>query len=199
MASPDSSTPSIQQQIKINSAYESFKHNAALTMLVLAPVLVVLPPRKLDLYTLSLAGAFVASANQLTVERTGKGLLSQFSYGGMPARAVEVQRQLAEEKDRRRLLEERSGLPDEVRRRNTGVRGAIEEKAKDIWMGGETEGWKERRLREEQEKLNQGEGYGGMIMDQIWEVWNQGEKKAEEVKEQDQRVLEEKKEDVSKR
>ena len=52
-------------------------------------------------------------------------------------------------------------------------------------MGGETEGWKERRLREEQEKINQGEGYGSMIMDQIWEVWNWGDKnKAEEVKDE---------------
>lgn len=69
----------------------------------------------------------------------------------------------------------------------------MEEKAKEIWMGGETEGWKERRLREEQEKIEQGEGYGSMIMDQIWEVWTWGKKQGEELKEKDQEALESKK------
>ena len=57
-------------------------------------------------------------------------------------------------------------------------------------MGGETEGWKERRLKEEQEKLDQGEGYWDMIVDQVWEVWNWGEKKAEDLKEKDEEVVE---------
>ena len=30
------------------------------------------------------------------------------------------------------------------------------------------EDWKAERLKEEQEKLDQGEGYGDMIKDQIW-------------------------------
>lgn len=46
-----------------------------------------------------------------------------------------------------------------------------------LWMGGEEEGWKERRDREEREALEEGRGYGGLILDQIWEVWNWGEGK----------------------
>lgn len=56
-----------------------------------------------------------------------------------------------------------------------------------LWMGTEDEGWKERRLREEREALEEGRGYGGLIMDQIWEVWNWGKGKG---KGQDEKVVE---------
>lgn len=92
-------------------------------------------------------------------------------------------------KERRRLLEEPigAGLVSSGTTRNPP--SALEAAAKELWMGGEREGWRERRLREEQEKITRGEGYGSMIMDQIWEVWTWGEKKAEEVKGRDKEVL----------
>ena len=164
-------------------------------MLFLAPALIALPPRKLDLYTVLLGASFAASANHLTTERTGRGLL-----GNMPWRGAGGGRQILanadefaeryraekEERRRRRLLEEpiSSGAADMGR-----APSVLEARTKEIWMGGEQEGWKERRLREEQEKINQGEGYGSMIMDQIWEVWNWGEKKGEEIKAKDKEVL----------
>ncbi len=58
-------------------------------------------------------------------------------------------------------------------------------------MGNEKPGWKERRLAEEQEKISQGEGYGGMIMDQIWEVWNWGKEKGKDLERKDEDVLSE--------
>lgn len=191
MASSDSNAADVtpDQQVRIYSAYESFKHNGSLAVLVAAPILIAVPPRKLDLYTFSLMGAFVASVNQLTVERTGRGLLMQFA-AKPTSRVLESQRlQPPQVQETRRLLEEKAGVPDGMGKSRTGATGPLEAKAKEIWMGGETEGWKERRLREEQEKLSQGEGYGGMIMDQIWEVWNQGEKKAEELKKEDEKVV----------
>lgn len=50
-------------------------------------------------------------------------------------------------------------------------------------MGQEEEGWMEKRLREEQKALEEGKGYSGLIMDQIWEVWNWGKPKEEPEKE----------------
>ena len=52
--------------------------------------------------------------------------------------------------------------------------GGIAAMGKKLWMGEEGEGWKEKRMREEREAMEEGKGYGGMIMDQIWEVWNWG-------------------------
>lgn len=51
--------------------------------------------------------------------------------------------------------------------------------ARALWLGQEGDGWKERRVQEEREKLAEGRGYGGLIVDQIWEVWNGGGKKGE--------------------
>jgi hypothetical protein len=45
-----------------------------------------------------------------------------------------------------------------------------------VWMGGESEGWKERRLREEQKALSEGKGYGDLIQEHIWDVWTWGGK-----------------------
>lgn len=43
-----------------------------------------------------------------------------------------------------------------------------------VWMGDESEDWKQRRIEEDRKAIESGKGYGDIIMDQIWEVWNQG-------------------------
>ena len=168
-------------------------------MLFLAPALIALPPRKLDLYTVALAGSFVASANHLTKERTGRGLLGNLPSvnvtrpAAQKTKAEEFHEKYRAEKERKRLLEEPVSVSATTSVGRTP--SALEAAAKELWMGGETEGWKERRLREEQEKINQGEGYGSMIMDQIWEVWNWGEKKGEKITDKDQAFLHRKEQD----
>ena len=60
------------------------------------------------------------------------------------------------------------------------------------WTGGEKSTWKKDRDRREKEALEEGKGYGDMITEQIWEVWNWGRDKAEEVKEIDEKAVKEK-------
>jgi hypothetical protein len=188
MASSEDERSVLERQ-QMTDDYHKFLHTASLAGLFIAPVLIALPPRKLDLYTFSLAGAFVVSANYQTKERTGCGLLSHVPTPfGLPPRAREIKASQTQAREQQRRLIEETGAPVEKKKGS-----ALEEKAKEIWMGGETEGWKERRLQEEQKKLAEGEGYGSMIMDQIWEVWNWGEKKGEELKRKDEEVLEEEK------
>lgn len=193
---PSQPDPSIEKSIK-RADFQSFLHNASVVMLVAAPVLILIPPRKLDLYTFSLTGAFVASANHLTKERTGAGLLYQLPGARLPPAAQAHHDRMKAREEARRLLDDPSSraqtttIEEQLQKRNIEHRApaGLEKVAKDLWMGGEKEGWKERRLAEEQKKLNEGEGYGGMIMDQIWEVWNWGEKKAEDLKEKDEKVV----------
>ena len=180
------SEPSVEQISHMRSSFESFIHNASLATLVLAPTLILLPPRKLDFYTFSLSTAFVLSGTQLYSERAAR--LRREGAGnwiGLPAKAQQIKDR--EEVRRRNLLEEGYVVHTE-QERSKGKGSVLEEKAREMWMGGETEGWKERRLAEERKKLAEGEGYGGMIMDQIWEVWNWGEKKAEGVMQKDEEV-----------
>lgn len=172
---------SLQERQRIYNDYHTFLNTASLATVFVAPVLIILPPRKLDLYTFSLASAFVVAANFQTKQRTGSGLLAHIPLPfGMPQRAREIQAG----DERRRLLEE-AGTPVE---RQKG--SLLEERAREMWMGSETEGWKERRLKEEQEKIENGEGYGSMIVDQIRDVWTWGEKRGEELKKKDEEVLE---------
>ncbi|KAK2753154.1 hypothetical protein FQN54_007980 [Arachnomyces sp. PD_36] len=163
--------------------YVKFKHYAALTFLFASPVLIALPPRKLDFYTFSLGGAFLLSSNHITRERTGRGItehLSSFSSNSFSTipnneRAEAVRARLRAEKE---LKGETLGLKDAEKEKAGEQRNVVEK----IWMGGEEEGWKEKRLKEEQKALDEGKGYGDLIQEHIWEVWNWGKSGEEEKK-----------------
>lgn len=171
--------------------YSTFVHTTTLAACIVAPVLIALPPRKLDLYTFSLAGAFVASANHQVKERTGLGFVGHasrpFVAGGPTwtrggaAPAPLDQREMgvmSAGSETAGFVEKQLQLQQQQQR---GMTIMADQKAR--------EDWKTQRLKEEQEKLDQGEGYGSMIVDQIWEVWNQGETKAEELKNKDEQVV----------
>jgi hypothetical protein len=170
-----SSEDDFDQREQMTKDYNKFLNTVSLGTLFVAPILIALPPRKLDFYTFSLGGAWIAAAYHKDL---GSGPLRGFQQVGMPRSARELkerEKQIAEAREQRRLLEE-PGAVSAASGKNMKTGSLLEEKAKEIWLGGETEGWKERRLREERERLAKGEGYGSMIMDQIWEVWNWGDK-----------------------
>ncbi|KAK2745417.1 hypothetical protein FQN57_003760 [Myotisia sp. PD_48] len=166
-----------QATLARDAEYQLFKHYTALTFLVAAPIIIALPPRKLDLYTISLGTAFFFSANHLTVERTGTGLLTHVGgfisrtkpriFNDLPSEKAEgVREQLRIAKERERELERLKG----VERPDPGERG-VPGLAKKVWMGTETEGWKERRLEEERKALEEGRGYGDLIIDYVKDAW----------------------------
>ena len=170
-------------QARREADYARFKNYAALTFLVASPVLIALPPRKLDHLTVLLTGAFCVSANHITYERTGRSIIDRFEsrisrpptlISELPSeRAQEIQARLRASREAQ--LRE-GGMPKEelekLQARQLQDKGAAER----IWMGGEWEGWKEKRLREEQKALAEGKGYGDLIKEHIWDVWTWGEK-----------------------
>lgn len=157
------------ERAQMRNDYERFLNTVTLGTLVVAPILIIMPPRKLDFYTFSLGGAWFAAASYRDLP--SRAFHRFQDVGGMPRAARDLQER-ERQREARRLLEEPGPAPEKTKK--TG--SLLEDKAKEIWMGGETEGWKERRLREERERLANGETYGSMIMDQIWEVWNWGDK-----------------------
>ncbi|KAF9892476.1 hypothetical protein FE257_001585 [Aspergillus nanangensis] len=161
--------------------YQRFKHNAALTFLVVSPILIALPPRKLDPLTVLLTTAFCFSANHITHERTGRSIvdrlesrLASVRMGDLPsAKAQEMQAQLRAARDAQ--IRDGGLVGDELEKlkaRQAQEKGVVER----VWMGGENPGWKERRLREEQKALEEGKGYGDLITEHIWDVWTWGQK-----------------------
>jgi hypothetical protein len=208
---PPSSTPVLDA-----TAQAKLIHNVALGALIVCPIVILLPPRKLDIYTLALVGGTFFGANQLTYESTGTSIVSRqkrwmesMSPGQeLPPKALEMQARLKAEKEYRlrqsegllvkgkeeregKVLQELARRKEEDRVQEGRERGLVEK----IWMGSEGDDWKAKRAQTEKEALAEGRGYGGLIMDQIWEVWNWGQVKAEEVKEIDEKVVQERKEE----
>jgi len=154
------------------NTYARLKNTTSISLLLACPLLMLLPPRKLDLYTFSLGGAWLWSANALSRERSGRSILERVDAWrprDLPGRRAEEVRE--------RLRTERGVRGGGEGDGGEGGKGKEKGLVGRLWMGGEEEGWKERRDREEREALEEGRGYGGLILDQIWEVWSWGEGK----------------------
>ena len=155
---------------------------------MISPVIIALPPRKVDLYTGALGGAFLLSGSHLYKDSArGYPLFGTLkkdtvlpgaeASGEGKTRYEIVQEQLRREKEDREHGARAGAQP----RKEEGVKKALEQ----IWMGDEGPDWKQKRLAEEREKLAEGKGYSGLITDQIWEVWNRNNPKTDEDKDGD--------------
>ncbi|KAK3328012.1 hypothetical protein B0T19DRAFT_423445 [Cercophora scortea] len=198
-ATPSTSPPSSQPQDP-TAAEQKWQgtppllHNAAIAVSILGPIALLLPGRGRGKFsvqnTVLSCGSFWA-LNQLTYDFTGKSInqrsserwASVFSFETLPVKARANQALMEAERERREAelpsevkarLEEARRVRDEVKKgQEKGVIGRL-------WLGGEDEDWKAKRLEEEKKALESGKGYGEMIMEQIWDVWNQGSDKKKE-------------------
>ncbi|KAF1831144.1 hypothetical protein BDW02DRAFT_572322 [Decorospora gaudefroyi] len=166
-------SPEQRQAQEQRERYDRMTRNVAIGGLILCPALILLPPRKLDLYTYALGLGFYLSADHLCKVRTGLDIIDQlgtvrFTRRLPTERAEEMHKVLQEERDKGRRPLERKDPGAE--KEEKGIFGRI-------WMGDETEGWKERRLEEERRAVAEGKSYTDVIMEQIWEVWNWDKKK----------------------
>jgi hypothetical protein len=167
--------------------FEKFKNYTAYTFLIASPVLIALPPRKLDHLTVLLVGAFGFSANHVIREQTGRSIVERIEsriarpriLSDLPSeRAQEVQMRLRAAREAQ--LRE-GGMPaDELEKWKALQKQQDQGIAQRVWLGGEKEGWMERRLQEEQKALEEGKGYGDLISDYVWDVWSWGKSREEE-------------------
>lgn len=139
-------------------------HNAAVAGAILAPLAMLLPPRKVDIRFFVLVGAFSLSTNQLAYEYTGQSIYSRFGsrvtgvFGdGLPEGAKRTQQLLKEQR-------EREAAGKKTNEKDSNV-------IKDIWMGGEGENWREKRAAEHQQAFDEGKGLSDLIFEQVAEVW----------------------------
>ncbi|KAH7318611.1 hypothetical protein B0I35DRAFT_479098 [Stachybotrys elegans] len=166
-------------------------HNAAIVGAIITPIAMLLPPRKIDIRFFVLAGAFSLSTNQLAYAYTGQSLYSRFGTRagsvfdlGLPEGARRTQQLIKERKEREAALKAASSA--DIKDHSL---------VKDIWMGGESEDWKQKRAQEHQKSFEEGKGMSGIIMDQIAEVWSgnwRGDKKPKTEDEAPKRTPEDK-------
>lgn len=153
--------------------YAKVLHNTALITAVACPLLALLPPRKLDVFTLTLGGTTVFSVNYLTRESTGRSILQHLSGSRPPvltspyAKPDEPQMRVSETV----RLETQEAL--RASRERTGFNGQTD-------TGKQAKDWKHERDQEVVDAIEEGKGFGDMIMDQVYEVWNWGKKRDEE-------------------
>ncbi len=152
--------------------YERIKYNFSLGLLVVCPLIIALPPRKLDFYTFGLGMCWVFAADQVVTARSGEGILENLAY------------RLQRSKMQKASSDKAKELQERLERAQLGGQGRERGMVDKLWMGQEGENWKEKRMREEREAFEAGKGYSGIILDQIWEVWNGGKPKEEASKEE---------------
>ena len=159
--------PPTQQQVPVDAQrYINTLHNVALAAVIACPVLILIPPRKLDLYTWGLIGATAYSGNFLVKERTGTSIWQRVS--GEPVAAAPAMSLPATQTLPKAVT---THLEVEGRDRTTPVTAELQS---------QREAWKAQREKEIQDDLDVGKGFGDMIMDQIYEVWNWGKKRDDE-------------------
>lgn len=146
----------------------AFIHNSAIAGAVIAPIVMALPPRKMDLRFFVLAGAFSLATNQLAYEYTGQSIYGRFgsrmgSLVGtdLPEGAKRTQQLLREHREREaaqkaKEAEDKKGLAKVLN---------------DTWMGGEGDNWREQRAEEHRKKFEEGKGIGDLIVEQVTDVW----------------------------
>lgn len=195
-----STTPeAIAQQKKI-------VHYTSLAAVVVSPILIALPPRKFDKFTVALLTTTALGANQLVREQTGWSIAQRISFeakriyntdSAMPsARAEEVRALLRAEKAAREANSQRgmpahTTTPEEIKAfvakekaereakgMDTSVLDAL--MAKEAAESKKSE-WKRKRDEHERKSLEEGKSYGDLIMEQIWDVVSWGKGTAEEV------------------
>lgn len=135
-------------------------HNLAIVVLVACPLIAALPPRRLNLGTAGLGLSWVLAGNHLLRERQNRIALSHHASG------LGAQMGAGTKPEVERGLNAEARAADE---RNEGKQPLIQ-------LPADTEAnrtIKSQRAEEYQRKLDEGAGYGDIIKEQVWEVWNQ--------------------------
>lgn len=158
-------------------------HKAALGVAILGPIAILLPGKsrfKFNIQNSILSTGTFWAYNQLAHDYTGKSIIARSNerWGAilaagdaLPTQAEKNKQLMAAEKER--LWRIKEGLPpldlEGEKKQAEEKRGVLTK----VWMGDEKDGWKEKRLDEERKALESGKGYSDLIVEQIWDVWNQ--------------------------
>lgn len=147
-------------------------------LLVTCPIILLLPPRKLDLYTLSLCGVWVVSAEELAFGRVaGAGAPGEkkkgrwFGVRGITTTSTTTTSTGKQSEEGEQDTDDRTKGGNSEEREENEKKAGLSGLLRNLWMGDEKPGWQRRRLEREKEELESGKSYGEMIMEQVWEVF----------------------------
>ncbi|KAF7551546.1 hypothetical protein G7046_g7695 [Stylonectria norvegica] len=147
----------------------NFLHNSAIAGTIIAPLAMLLPPRKLDLRFFVLMGAFSIASNQLAYEYTGQSIYGRF--GSRMGSLVSTDLPEGAKRTQKLLREQREREAADKKQEAEDKKG-IARVLNDTWLGGEPEDWKAKRAEEHNKKFEEGKGIGDLIVEQVADVWS---------------------------
>ncbi|CAK7209147.1 hypothetical protein SCUCBS95973_000352 [Sporothrix curviconia] len=169
-----SAKPSLTEYNTIYYGTPTLQHAVSLAAAVLAPIGMMLPPRRMGVRNLFLAAGTFFATSQLTYDYTGQSIYQRFQKRfrkfaedqdqDLPPAAVQRQAAMRAERERRRQLLAGAAASE------ANPAKAQEDTLHRLWMGNEKEDWAKERARREKETLESGGGYWDLIMNQIGEV-----------------------------
>jgi hypothetical protein len=125
---PPIPTPEERLALEQKARYDRLTRNLAIGGAILCPAIILMPPRKLDLYTFSLGIGFYLSADHLAQQHNGRPLMQQIQWSS-PIRELPTEKS----RETSRILKEREEAEREKARREAMLRG-------DEYAGKEKEG-----------------------------------------------------------
>jgi hypothetical protein len=168
------------------------KRNLAIGLLIACPILIALPPRKLDIYTFALGTTTFISLNHLQKHTTGRSFLNRIgindhaisssnadddsakkkaaavnTWDGMPTEKARRYQQLMRDKKEAEAVGRPWVLRPLEEVKPVERKGVLES----VWMGDEGSDWKQKREQKELEAMERGEGVGTLIQDYFAEAF----------------------------
>lgn len=137
---------------------------------VACPLLALLPPRKLDFFTAGLGITTIYSTNYLVRDYTGRSIQQHITGYRPPVLAGQgIQKDEAQTQasDAARLERQEALMSSNKERMSIAEQANGTRQAK----------WAQERNQEVQDALDVGKGFGDIIIDQVYEVWNWGKKR----------------------
>ncbi|KAJ4423826.1 hypothetical protein N0V82_001565 [Gnomoniopsis sp. IMI 355080] len=185
MATPQSQPPPTQtgqlaQAQPTHARSPDVLHYASWAVVILGPIALFTPPRRVGLQAVLIATGTSYATNILMYDYTGESIYQRFvrrfqsiptTYDGLPEKAKRTQELMRLERERREAQlpkAERRRLQEEREKKELAQRSLWEK----IWMGNEKGNWKEERAKKDKEALEEGKGYGDLIVDQVKEVFS---------------------------
>lgn len=169
-----------RQQLSKAEFHQRTLRNTAIATAVACPLLVLLPPRKLDFFTAGLCITTVFSTNYLVQDYTGRSITQHITGARPPVLSSNANQQQTGDDAQTRVSDAVRAERQEALLRGSGSGADKEEKAgiaEQVEASRQQAKWAVERQREEQEALDEGKGFGDIIMDQVYEVWNWGKKR----------------------
>lgn len=168
-------------------------HYGAWATAILGPVVLFMPPRRVGFQAIVIASGTLAATNLLIYDYTGNTIIGRYRQrlenassaasgsdtSFLPEKAQRTQELLRRERERREAAlpeAERRALQEEKERKEIANRGLL----KSLWMGDAKDSWKEERRKREKEAVDEGKGYGHLIMEQVRDVFGESSEKQEE-------------------